>query len=146
MRLLTFIPYLLLLAAGFAAAEQNEKDVPDLKVETTFKPQECPTTARKGDGLKVHYLGKLYSNGQKFDSSYDRSSPLPITLGRGQVIKGWDEGLVGMCLNEKRTLTIPSRMAYGSRGFGNVIPGGSALVFDVELVGLEAHGRTADEL
>jgi len=59
-----------------------------------------------------------------------------LTLGVGQVIKGWDEGIVGMCVGEKRTLTIPSQMAYGERGFGSVIPANSALIFDVELVGL----------
>nr|GAT60916.1 predicted protein [Mycena chlorophos] len=68
----------------------------------------------------------------------DRGSPLPLTLGVGQVIKGWDEGLVGMCVGEKRTLTIPSDMAYGSRGFGNVIPAHSALVFTTELISLDS--------
>jgi len=93
----------------------------------------------------VHYTGTLFANGDKFDSSHDRGQPLPLTLGIGQVIKGWDDGLQGMCLNEKRTLTIPSQLAYGSRGFGNVIPANSALVFDVELVGLESK-RSTDEL
>lgn len=88
----------------------------------------------------MHYTGRLFSNGNKFDSSLDRGKPLPVTLGRGQVIKGWEEGLKGMCLNEKRTLTIPSDMAYGSRGFGSVIPANSALVFDVELMSLDAKG------
>jgi len=103
----------------------------------TFKPDECPHEAKKGDHVEVHYTGTLFANGKKFDSSLDRGKPLPLTLGIAQVIKGWDQGLVGMCLHEKRTLTIPSNLAYGSRGFGSVIPANSALVFTVELVGLK---------
>ncbi|KAJ8580669.1 peptidyl-prolyl cis-trans isomerase, partial [Rhizopogon salebrosus TDB-379] len=105
---------------------------------------DCPAKAKTGDSIKVHYTGTLFSNGNKFDSSVDRGQPLPLKLGVGQVIKGWDDGLQGMCLNEKRTLTIPSSLAYGARGFGNIIPANSALVFDVELVGLESAAR--DEL
>lgn len=85
----------------------------------------------------MHYTGTLFSTGEKFDSSHDRHQPLDFKLGVGQVIKGWDQGIQGMCINEKRTLTIPSRMAYGSRGAGKAIPPNAALVFDVELVGLE---------
>ncbi|KDQ57406.1 hypothetical protein JAAARDRAFT_263412 [Jaapia argillacea MUCL 33604] len=110
----------------------------DLVIDTTFKPSDCPVTAQKGDAIQVHYTGTLFADGKKFDSSHDRGQPLPLTLGVGQVIPGWDKGLVGMCLGEKRTLTIPHNMAYGSRGFSSVIPPYSALVFDVELVGLES--------
>ncbi|KAF8329314.1 hypothetical protein F5887DRAFT_1004695 [Amanita rubescens] len=138
---LRFISCLLLLAAGLVIAT----DVDELRIETTYTPSECAFKAQKGDNLKVHYTGKLFSDGSEFDSSHNRGVPLPLKLGAGQVIKGWEEGLEGMCLNEKRALTIPSRMAYGSRGFGNVIPPQSALVFDVELVGLEPQGGR-DEL
>ncbi|PFH53719.1 hypothetical protein AMATHDRAFT_136902 [Amanita thiersii Skay4041] len=136
-RLFNFVPYFLLLAAGLVAADDA---VTELKIDTTYLPPECPNKAQKGDSIKVHYTGTLFSNGKKFDSSHDRNAPLPLTLGIGQVIKGWDEGLIGMCLNEKRTLTIPANMAYGSRGAGGIIPPNSALVFDVELVGLEVKG------
>ncbi|KAF8893531.1 hypothetical protein BD779DRAFT_1055916 [Infundibulicybe gibba] len=124
----------LLFAVGALAADPPT----ELGIETTYLPKDCPAKAQKGDSIKVHYIGTLFSNGNKFDSSLDRGEPLPLTLGVGQVISGWDQGLVGMCLNEKRTLTIPSNMAYGSRGFGNVIPPNSALVFTVELVGLDS--------
>lgn len=98
-----------------------------------------PVKVQKGDAVKVHYTGKLFDSGKKFDSSLDRGTPFSVTVGQGRVIKGWDEGLVGMCLNEKRTLTIPSNMAYGSRGAGRgVIPPYATLIFDVELVDLEA--------
>ncbi|KAF7312157.1 hypothetical protein MIND_00228300 [Mycena indigotica] len=124
----------ILAAAAVLAAEPPKT----LGIETTFTPEECVVKAAKGDKIEVHYTGTLFSTGAKFDSSLDRGSPLPLTLGVGQVIKGWDEGLIGMCAGEKRTLTIPSDMAYGSRGFGNIIPAHSALVFTVELVSLDS--------
>ncbi|KAH9034846.1 hypothetical protein EDB85DRAFT_1945726 [Lactarius pseudohatsudake] len=123
------------LSFGLLALAQQQAPT-ELDIKKTFEPSDCSVKAKKGDAIKVHYTGTLFSNGNKFDSSHDRSQPLPLTLGVGQVIKGWDEGLVGMCVGEKRTLTIPPHMAYGERGFGNVIPANSALVFDVELVGL----------
>jgi len=135
----------LAFAAG-AYAEAASGSVPiELKIETTYLPPgDCPVTSQKGDQIHVHYTGKLWSTGEKFDSSYDRGQPLPLKLGTGQVIQGWDEGLIGMCTKEKRTLTIPANMAYGERGFGDLIPPASALVFDVELIGLYAKNR--DEL
>ncbi|KAI9461305.1 hypothetical protein BJY52DRAFT_220893 [Lactarius psammicola] len=127
--------YWLSLSFGLLVLAQAQAPK-ELDIKTTFEPSDCNVKAQKGDAIKVHYTGTLFSNGNKFDSSHDRAQPLPLTLGVGQVIKGWDEGLVGMCVGEKRTLTIPPHMAYGERGFGSVIPANSALVFDVELVGL----------
>jgi len=132
-----------LALASFAAADTAGTDVQELVIDKTYVPADCTVKSKKGDKIQVHYTGKL-TNGNKFDSSHDRNQPLPLTLGAGQVISGWEEGLIDMCLNEKRVLTIPSRKAYGSRGFGNVIPPNSALVFDVELVELESAAR--DEL
>ncbi|KAI0313924.1 hypothetical protein OF83DRAFT_1139261 [Amylostereum chailletii] len=134
MQLLNWLSCLLLGVLVSAAAEPPKQ----LHIDTTYTPEDCSVKAQKGDQIKVHYTGTLFSNGNKFDSSYDRGTPLPLKLGVGQVIRGWDEGLVGMCTGEKRTLTIPSDMAYGSRGFGSVIPANSALVFDVELMNLDA--------
>ncbi|KAL0956739.1 hypothetical protein HGRIS_002859 [Hohenbuehelia grisea] len=133
---LVFTVELLSLKSKTAAPEKS--DPTELQIEVTHKPDDCPATAKKGDSIEVHYTGTLFSNGNKFDSSVDRGQPLPLTLGVGQVIKGWDEGLLGMCQGEKRTLTIPSSMAYGSRGFGSIIPPNSALVFTVELVSLKS--------
>ena len=93
--------------------------------------------AKSGDKIRVHYTGKLL-DGTKFDSSLDRNEPFELTLGAGMVIKGWDEGIVGMKVGGKRKLTIPSNMAYGPSGHPPVIPPNSPLVFDVELLEIEA--------
>lgn len=89
--------------------------------------------ASKGKDITVHYTGWL-TDGTKFDSSLDRRQPLTITLGVGQVIRGWDEGFDGMKVGGKRKLTIPPEMAYGARGAGGVIPPNATLVFEVELL------------
>ena len=89
--------------------------------------------AEAGKTVSVHYTGKL-SNGTKFDSSYDRNQPIEIELGRGRVIKGWDEGISLLNVGSKATFIIPPDLAYGARGAGGVIPPNATLIFDVELV------------
>ncbi|HEX7260144.1 MAG TPA: FKBP-type peptidyl-prolyl cis-trans isomerase [Candidatus Saccharimonadia bacterium] len=88
-----------------------------------------------GKKVTVHYLGTL-TNGTKFDSSYDRNEPFGFTLGGGQVIKGWDEGVAGMKVGGKRKLVIPPEMGYGNQAV-STIPANSTLVFEVELLGVE---------
>jgi FKBP-type peptidyl-prolyl cis-trans isomerase FkpA len=89
--------------------------------------------AEKGQTVVVHYTGWL-EDGTKFDSSLDRNTPFDFSLGAGQVIQGWDEGVAGMQAGGKRKLTIPSELGYGARGAGGVIPANATLIFEVELL------------
>ncbi|XP_006624768.1 FK506-binding protein 2 isoform X1 [Apis laboriosa] len=133
--LLVFIAVLVL-----ASADQNQSG---LKVEKLYVPEVCDAKSKIGDQLTMHYTGTLV-DGTKFDSSLDRDQPFTFQLGVGQVIKGWDEGLVDMCVGEKRKLTIPPELGYGEKGAGNVIPGGATLLFEVELINISDSPPTAN--
>lgn len=89
--------------------------------------------AARGKTVSVHYIGRL-ENGKEFDNSYKRGQPIQFTLGVGQVIAGWDEGIALMKEGGEATLIIPPNLGYGSSGAGNVIPPNATLIFDVELV------------
>jgi peptidylprolyl isomerase len=93
--------------------------------------------AKAGDSISAHYVGVAHSTGEEFDASWNRGSPLDFRLGVGQVIKGWDDGIVGMRVGGRRKLIIPANLAYGDRGAGGAIKPGEALIFVVDLV--DAH-------
>ncbi len=103
----------------------------DLVIET-LKPG-AGAEAKAGQRVTVHYVGTL-TDGSKFDSSRDRGQGFRFTLGKGEVIQGWDKGVAGMLVGEHRKLTIPAAMGYGTRGFPPVIPPNATLVFEVELL------------
>jgi FKBP-type peptidyl-prolyl cis-trans isomerase len=92
---------------------------------------------KPGQTISIHYVGTLASNGKEFDSSVGRGKPFSTTIGTGQVIAGWDEGVPGMKVGEKRKLEIPAKLGYGERAQGEKIPANSDLVFEVELLGVQ---------
>ncbi|KAM5456764.1 Peptidyl-prolyl cis-trans isomerase fpr2 [Microsporum audouinii] len=100
-----------------------------------LKSVESNRRTANGDTVQMHYRGTLADTGKQFDASYDRGTPLGFTIGKGMVIKGWEQGLLDMAVGEKRKLTIPPSLAYGSRGVGP-IPGDATLIFETELMGI----------
>ncbi|XP_034117197.1 peptidyl-prolyl cis-trans isomerase FKBP2 [Drosophila albomicans] len=136
------VQHLLLVCALFGTALAN--DTPKVKIGVKKRVENCTKKAKSGDLIHVHYKGSL-QDGTEFDSSYGRGKPFSFSLGARQVIKGWDQGLLGMCEGERRTLTIPPELGYGASGAGGgKIPPNAVLVFDVEMVKIEARG--AEEL
>lgn len=108
-------------------------DLPQLRVETITEG-DGKTFPKQGDRLKMHYVGTLADGGTKFDSSRDRNSPFEFQIGVGQVIRGWDEGVMQMSVGQRANLFIPSEMGYGAQGAGGAIPPNADLIFDVELL------------
>jgi len=128
------LPASLLLAIPLLLCTTAADSTQGLKIEIT-KPSQCERKTQNGDKIFVHYRGTL-TDGTEFDNSYDRGQPLSFILGQGRVIRGWDLGLLDMCIWEQRRLIIPPELAYGDKGIGK-IPAGSTLVFDTELRGIE---------
>jgi FKBP-type peptidyl-prolyl cis-trans isomerase len=119
---------------------KNPSGLSWIQLKAPTEPGKKPT---RGSTIKVHYTGWLYDEnapdkkGKKFDSSLDRGEPIKFKIGVGQVIQGWDEGVLDMAVGEKRRLIIPASLGYGSRGAGAVIPANATLLFDVELISFE---------
>jgi FKBP-type peptidyl-prolyl cis-trans isomerase FkpA len=117
--------------SGSAQQAQTNPAATDLKIEDLKVGDGAEAVT--GKMVTVHYTGTL-TDGKKFDSSLDRNEPFTFSLGAGQVIKGWDQGVAGMKVGGKRKLTIPPQLAYGEAGAGDAIPPNSTLVFEVELL------------
>lgn len=97
----------ILYLAQFTVGEDKKEET--LKIEVVEKPEKCPRTTKVGDSLAMHYTGRLV-DGKKFDSSHDRGKTFDFTLGKGMVIQGWEQGLLDMCVGEKRKLVIPPHL------------------------------------
>jgi len=109
-------------------------DVPPTELVIEDITQGDGAEAKSGDTISAHYVGVAHSTGEEFDASWTRGAPLAFRLGVGQVIKGWDDGIVGMKVGGRRKLTIPADLAYGDRGAGAAIKPGETLIFVVDLV------------
>lgn len=118
----------LLVTPTISKSMVTELKIEDIKVGTG-------SAVKSGDTVSINYLGTL-EDGTKFDSSYDRKEPFETKIGVGQVIEGWDKGVIGMQVGGKRKLTIPYQMAYGENGYGP-IPAKATLIFEVELMGIK---------
>jgi FKBP-type peptidyl-prolyl cis-trans isomerase len=144
----------LLIAAGSLpsiAARMPDTSTQESIVNATVPTELVITDVKNGTGpaiaagqtAVVHYTGWLYSadakdhKGKKFDSSRDRNDPFSFNVGGGEVIGGWDQGVVGMQVGGHRTLVIPPSLGYGARGAGGVIPGNATLLFDIELIKIQ---------
>ena len=143
MKRITLLSLAILFSFGFvsttACAEQGGKVTELIKTDVKVG---TGAEAKAGQNVSVHYTGWLYDaaapdhKGSKFDSSRDRGTPFNFPLGAGRVIQGWDQGVQGMKVGGQRTLIIPTNLGYGARGAGGVIPPNAALLFDVELLGV----------
>jgi FKBP-type peptidyl-prolyl cis-trans isomerase len=140
-RLAGAVAALAIIAAFAPAGRSDAADNQVIEMPDGLKYIDTKTgdgaTARSGNKVSVQYTGWLSDNGakgKKFDSSVDRGQPFQFTLGAHQVIAGWDEGVAGMKVGGKRTLTIPPELGYGARGFAGAIPPNATLIFDVELL------------
>lgn len=144
--IITVVILLIIIIGGYfafsafnkpAVSEQAEQSPTPLNNNQNMKidilKEGAGAEVKNGDIASVHYVG-TFENGDKFDSSIDRGTPFSFTLGAGQVIQGWDEGVLGMKVGEKRKLTIPPGLAYGEMGAGGLIPPNATLIFEVELL------------
>ena len=137
---ITMLIFVLSVSLFLTTGAFSEEEKKEPKMQTTESGLQYKVTKEgdgpkpeKGDKVKVHYTGKL-EDGTIFDSSVQRNVPFEFTIGVGQVIPGWDEGVGDMKVGESRQLVIPPGLAYGERGAANVIPPNATLIFDVDLI------------
>lgn len=135
------------------ATSETALPKPSVSIPTTLPTELAITTLTPGEGeaaadgstVIVHYVGVRSASGQEFDNSYDRGQPFPVVLGAGQVIQGWDQGLIGVQAGERRQLDIPAELAYGDSPQGEVIQAGDALTFVVDVVAVIPGSTEADQ-
>ncbi|CAO4373904.1 unnamed protein product [Caenorhabditis nigoni] len=139
MKTAVLVGLLCLMAVAYADDELKLSKL-QIGVKTRVKEEDCARKSRKGDQLHMHYTGTLL-DGTEFDSSRTRNQEFTFTLGQGMVIKGWDQGLLNMCVGERRMLTIPPHLGYGERGAPPKIPANAVLKFDVELMKIDRAGE-----
>ena len=135
--------FLFLLSAQYSTADVTEygckprnRDLHPkarLNLGILHRPSKCEKKTQTGDKMKVHYEARLFRDCHKFDSSRDRGEPHEFELGDGTTIKGWEQGLVGMCVGERRKLLVPSGLAYGAAG-ADEIPPNATIIYDIELL------------
>merc|ERR1711973_972708 len=138
-----------LFLSCFLSIVANAAEAEEVKIDVLSKPEACDIIAKNGDTISMKYKGNLYDVttkeiGKEFDSNHDRPGTFDFKLGAGQVIQGWEKGIPGMCVGEKRKLTIPPQLAYGDAGFSDLIPPKSTLVFEIELVDTKAGSDAQD--
>ncbi|KAH7824899.1 putative FK506-binding protein [Monocercomonoides exilis] len=109
----------------------------ELKIETIGGDTDCYRKVEKHHVVRVHYIGRLYNTNEEFDNSYKRDETFEFLVGEHHVIKGWEEGVLGMCTGEKRHLIIPPKLGYGRKGVVDMIPPDSTLEYDIELVSFD---------
>ncbi|VDL96808.1 unnamed protein product [Schistocephalus solidus] len=127
---------------GLVICEERTAKLSSLQIgiKKRIARENCPYVVEKFDEVEVTYQGMLYKDNTEFDSNVGRD-PFKVTVGTGQVIKGWDQGLIGMCEGEKRRLLIPADLGYGSAGSPPKIPPDSDLIFDVELIKIHKFSK-----
>ncbi len=133
-----FVTILTISTTIFATQDTKTKEVSKLEITVLYKPKDCPEKSKNGQILSMHYNGTLQKDGKAFDSSYSRNELFTFKIGAGQVIQGWEQGLLDMCVGEKRKLIIPPHLGYGASDIGDgLIPPNSTLVFDTELISIQ---------
>ncbi len=120
------------------AEENNSYEIQGMKIE--ILKEGTGEGAKAGDDIVVDYVGTL-TDGAKFDSSIDRNQPFPYTLGQNMVIQGWEIGLLGMKVGEKRRLTIPPELGYGEQGRPPIIPSNATLIFEIDMLSIKVQGK-----
>eukprot|EP00730_Choanoeca_flexa_P015529 TRINITY_DN7150_c0_g1_i1.p1 TRINITY_DN7150_c0_g1~~TRINITY_DN7150_c0_g1_i1.p1 ORF type:complete len:144 (+),score=6.45 TRINITY_DN7150_c0_g1_i1:3-434(+) len=133
----TIIGLILVSLCRLTHADGPKKRIKSLAIGVLKRADDCGIKTKPNDALAVHYTGYLHASDTEFDSSIPRGDPFIFTLGVGQVIQGWEKGLLGMCIGDKRKLSVPAELAYGANGAPPRVPADADLTFVIELLNIE---------